>query len=77
MNRLLLAGVALGAVAIGGAVIYYIWRNQLQTIVSEAKQAATVDILNGAAQQAAAADEALASARDPDAIEKELSKGTM
>lgn len=81
MERLISAGIALFTIALAAGVLYLIWRTQMQTVVTtikeEAKAEATTDILNGAAQAAAAADEVLASARDPDAIEKELSKGTM
>lgn len=81
MERLISAGILLGTVALAGAVLYFIWRTQMQTVVTavkeEAKAEATEDILNGALQAARAADEQLAAARDPDALEKELAKGTM
>jgi hypothetical protein len=77
MNRLIIGGVVLGAFAIGAGVVYMIYRAQMQEVVAGAKAEAHQDILTGAAQVAAAADEQLAAARDPDAIEKALAQGTL
>jgi hypothetical protein len=76
MNRLMLVGVAVAALA-AGAIVLVLWhRQQLDEIVKGAKAEAKEEIISGAAQVAAAADHELAAARDPDAADKALAQGT-
>ena len=75
-NKWIIAGVAALAAVIGAGAIYAIFRVQIDGLVADAKAAATKDILTGAAEVAAAADETLAAARDPEATEKALAAGT-
>jgi hypothetical protein len=75
-EKMIVVGVALAAGLIGAGLIYMIFRAQIDDMVAGAKAAATKDILTGAAEVAAAADETLAAARDPDATEKAIAAGT-
>jgi ABC-type bacteriocin/lantibiotic exporter with double-glycine peptidase domain len=79
MDRLTLVGMA--AVAAGAIVVYAIFKAGTRTVIDavrdEAKTEAVNEILQGAENVAAAANESLAIASDPNTLDATLAAGQL